>query len=92
MDEYQYFRKYNRNGDAWMQSSSPQTVDLARAAINAIHNREEITVPMFQSIISLVAHPNSVHLLVDSTLIQNCIMFLHYQQQQNPQYVSMLQI
>jgi hypothetical protein len=88
MGDYVYLRKYARTDDTWQPWTSPSTVDQARATIEAIRNREDISIPMLQSVVSLTAHPEALHLLNNPRLIQDCILQLYQRQKQDYRYVS----
>ncbi|CAE6401812.1 unnamed protein product [Rhizoctonia solani] len=85
MPRYDYLRKY-ASSDTWSPSISPETVELARTAINAIQNNHDVSATMLQSVISLTYHFNSLaELLGDPSLIQDCILYLYRRKRQGVQ-------
>ncbi|KAG8783351.1 hypothetical protein FRC12_019828 [Ceratobasidium sp. 428] len=83
---YDYMGKYARTIDSWEHRTSPDTVDLARKAIEAIRNGEETSLLMLESINSLPAHPESLYLLNDPSLVQASILRLFRLQRQDNSY------
>lgn len=90
MNGYAYLRKYSRTGVTWRPCISPATVSQARATIEAIRNRKEITVPMLQYVLSLTAYPRSLSLLEDTFLIQDIILLMYHLQKQDSRLVSLI--
>lgn len=88
MDDYAFLHKYARTGDirTWKPATSPITIDRARATIDAIRNRQEISIPMLQSILSLPANPEALELLNNGSLIQDCILYLYQKQKEDTRY------
>jgi hypothetical protein len=80
--EYGYMTKYARTDESWQPWTSPATVEQARSTISAIRNRQEVSVLMLESVLSLTEHPGALYILNNSALIQKCILLLHRQQTQ----------
>ncbi|KAG8779715.1 hypothetical protein FRC12_023902 [Ceratobasidium sp. 428] len=83
---YDYLRKYARSDDTWQPWTSPDTVDLACQTVDAICNGESFSVLQLESVVSLVAHPESLYILDDSRLVDICILWLVQLQKEDPTY------
>ncbi|KAH7323373.1 hypothetical protein B0J17DRAFT_241733 [Rhizoctonia solani] len=76
MTRYDYLRKY-ASEHAWSPSTSPETIEHARAAIHAIQNKQEVSISMLESVVSLTYYFGSfTGLLNDPALIQHCVICL----------------
>ncbi|KEP52544.1 hypothetical protein V565_043960 [Rhizoctonia solani 123E] len=85
MSRYDYLRKY-ASSDTWSPSTSPETVQQAQVAINAIRNSHDISATMLESVISLTYHFTSLaELLYDPGLVQDCILYLHRREREGVQ-------
>lgn len=90
MAEHVYPLRYAHTDGAWKPSTSPTTIDQARGTMIAIHRRQNPTIPMLQSVLSLSAHPEDLHLLNTTVIIDDCIQYLDWRRKQNLRYVSLV--
>lgn len=87
-DRHSYLGNYARTDKAWQPLTSPATIIRAYATIQAICNGKETSIPLLQSVLSLSAHPEALHLLTDRSLIEGCIQYLDQQRKADSRYVS----
>lgn len=85
-DRHSYLGNYARTDKAWQPLTSPATIIRAYATIQAICNGKETSIPLLQSVLSLSAHPEALHLLTDRSLIEGCIQYLDQQRKADSRY------
>lgn len=88
MNQYPYLRKYARTDKAWQPSESSATVNRAFETIKTIRDGKEPSIPMLQAVLSLSARPDELPVLVDRSLIEECIRHLDQQRKGDSNYVS----
>ncbi|CAE6511694.1 unnamed protein product, partial [Rhizoctonia solani] len=85
MSQYKYLQDY-ADGGTWAPSTSPGTVDKARAAVHAIRNKQKVSIPMLESVVSLTYYFESlIELLDDPGLIEDCVILLSQREKKGEQ-------